>query len=92
MCKFNTMITIANLWGWPLFLQSQKFTLLDAVIYHQLILSFWKKQLLYYSSASQTLAGFGAHLLKLEHAFNRPVYFNEICMRCGPIVTTDLHS
>ena len=29
-------------------------------------------------------------LLKLKHAFNRPVYVPELCTRCGPIVTTDL--
>ena len=31
-----------NSWGWPMFLQSQKFNILDEVIYHQLIPSFWK--------------------------------------------------
>ena len=31
-------------------------------------------------------------LLKLKHAFNRPVYVRGLCTRCGPIVTTDLHS
>ena len=31
-----------NSWGWPLFLQNQKFTLQDEVIYHQVIPSFWK--------------------------------------------------
>ena len=31
-------------------------------------------------------------LLKLKHAFKRPVYLRELCTRCGPIVTADLHS
>ena len=41
MCEFNTKITIAQLRGWPLFLENQKFTLQDKVIYHQVIPSFW---------------------------------------------------
>ena len=32
----------------------------------------------YYSSASQILVDYGAHLLKLKHSSNRPVYFREI--------------
>ena len=53
-------------------MQSQRFTLLDEVLYHQVILAFWNKRLLYYSSASQILADFGAHLSKFKHASNRP--------------------
>ena len=47
--------------------------------------------MLYYSSASQILADSGTHLLKLKHAFSIPVYFRELCTRCGSIATTDLH-
>ena len=42
---------------------------------HQVILSFWKKRLLHYSSASQILADFGDNLTKFKHASIRPVYF-----------------
>ena len=52
MCEFNTKITIAHL---------LRFTLQDEVIYHYVIPSFWKWQLLYYWSASQFFADFGAH-------------------------------
>ena len=34
----------------------------------------------------------GLILLKLKHASKRPVYVRELCTRCGPIVTTDLHT
>ena len=33
-----------------------------------------------------------AHLLKFKHAFNRPIYFHDLCKRCGSIALTDLHS
>ena len=43
MSEVKTKITIAQtLEGRPLFLLSQKFTLQDKVIYHQVIPSFWK--------------------------------------------------
>ena len=42
MCEFYTKITIAQLLRLPLFMQSQKFTPLDDVIYNQVIPSFWK--------------------------------------------------
>ena len=48
------------------------------VTYHQGNPSFRKYKLLCYSPASQVLADFGAHLLKLKHA-NRPV-----CFRVSP--------
>ena len=71
-------------------LQSQKFTLLDEVIHHQLTPSFWKLQLPYYSSASQILADFGAHFIETQaRSSNRPVYFSDLCTRCRPIGTTD---
>ena len=44
------------------FYRTSAVTLLDEAIYHQVIPSFWKYQLLYYSSASQILANFGVML------------------------------
>ena len=48
---------------------------LNEVIYYQVIPSFWKSKLLYYSPL-QILADFGAHyFVKCRHSSNRPVYF-----------------
>ena len=66
MSEVKTKITIAQtLEGWPLFLLSQKFTLQDEVIYHQVIPSF------YYSSASQFFVDFGAHFVETQARFQQ---------------------
>ena len=61
-----------------MFLQSQKFTLQDEVIYHQVTPSLWKWQLPYYSSASQFFANFVAYFAETQAASNRPVYFRDL--------------
>lgn len=33
----------------------------------------------------QIIADFGAQWLKFKHASNKPVYFHDLCTRCGPI-------
>ena len=37
----------------------------------------------------QILAILALILLNVKHASNRPVYFSDLCTRCGPIGTTD---
>ena len=64
----------SNSWCWPLFVQSQNFTLLDEDIYHQVIPSFWKQKLRYYSSASQSCRFWG-WFVEIKDVSNRPVYF-----------------
>ena len=76
MCEFNTNVQSSNSLRLTIVsAKPKKFTLLDEVIYHQVILSFWKKRLLHYSSASQILADFGDNLTKFKHASITPVYF-----------------
>ena len=59
-----------------------KFTLQDAfhVIYHQVISSFWKWQLLYYSSASQFFTDFVAHFVETQASFQQA---------CEPFLLTE---
>ena len=59
-----------------------KFTLQDAfdVIYHQVISSFWKWQLLYYSSALQFFTDFGAHFVETQPRFQQA---------CEPFLLTE---
>ena len=73
MCEFNTKITIVRLLRLTIV-----FTLLDEVIYHQVILSFGNRSCF-------IIASFGAHLLK--HASSRPVFFQTYTLTC-----TLLHS
>ena len=76
MCEFNTKIAIVYLLRLTIVSASQKFTVLDEVIYHQVIPLLWKQKLPYYSSASQNSCRVLGHLLKFKHASNRPVYFH----------------
>ena len=69
-----------------MFLQSQKFTLLDEVIYHQVIPSFWKWQLLYYSSASQILADFGTRFVETQARLPTDLLIFVICARAAGLL------
>ena len=60
-------------------LQSQKFTLQDEVIYHQVILSFCDSSYFIIHQRHNFLPILGLILLKLKHASNRPVYFCDLC-------------
>ena len=75
MCECNTNVQSSNSLRLGIVSAKSKITLLDEVIYHQVILSFWNKRMLYYSSTSQILADFGDYLLKFKQSSNRPVYF-----------------
>ena len=72
MSEVKTKITIAQL----------LFTLQDEfdVIYHLVISSFWKWQLLYYSSASQFFTDFGAHFVETQARFQQA---------CEPFLLTE---
>ena len=50
------------------------------LIYHQVISSFWKWQLLYYSSASQFFTDFGAHFVETQARFQQA---------CEPFLLTE---
>ena len=75
MSEVKTKIPITQL----LFMQSQN--LLSKVWnYHQVIPSFWKGQLLYYSSASQVFTDFGAHFVETQARFQQA---------CEPFLLTE---
>ena len=62
-----------------MFLQSQKFTLQDEVIYHQVIHRFGISSYFIIHERHNFLPILALILLKLKHASNRPVYFRDLC-------------
>ena len=75
MCEFNTNVQSSNSLRLTIVSAKPKIHSPRRGYYHQVILSFWKKRLLHYSSASQILADFGDNLTKFKHASITPVYF-----------------
>ena len=62
-----------NSWGWPLFLRSQKFTLRDEAIYHQVIPSFWKYYFIIHQRHNFLLKlSWLMHALLTEHCHKNP--------------------
>ena len=78
MSEVKTKITIAQL----LFMQSQNllFKTRTTLFITKVISSFWKWQLLYYSSASQFFTDFGAHFVETQARFQQA---------CEPFLLTE---
>ena len=67
---------LLNSWGWPLFLQSQKFTLLNEIIYHQVIHRFGNSSCLIIHQHRIFLADFGAHCVETQERFQQTCLFS----------------